>query len=435
MNIHRYLFPTQNLKKISADNYLAITKKKKLQLEGLLKKINSGLHKHTQLIEKLRKDALIAPEELKLFEKSNKSRTALYQLILQLQYKVFSNPILSHPRFPSRSKTAKLLTQTEINNYLDVINTLSLSIEISEILHGMLYNKDYMQQQSNLPTKIDQLAMKVHFLPNNSNDFLTTINTELMHLAVACASLSICFFLFAAISHGALVAAAVFLCTGLHFFGISVSIHFMNQKTEIVSLLINIVDHFKFQDLKFDYDSIFYQILNAWANDPTIDISDALAYELGSHSQSDSKIVDLLSQSRRLAASDEDGEHSIGPYYHSLSSLTNSPSAGSGSEEWSESEDDEEDVLSSRQSVKSSNNRPNASPHEKVYETMTTPSPIPAGKKSDQPKSGEGLQPLFPGSSLLVSTVISQENSDEDEWIKVEAGSKSSHTLRPVTTV
>ena len=422
MNRYRHLFPHENLKQISAENYLAITREKKEKLETLLKKISFGLNKHSQLIKKLNKDGYIDPIDLKLFEKANINRTALYQLILQLQHKVFSNQILSHRPFRRTSNTTKLLSHTEINSHLDVINNLSLSIEISEILYKVLYDKSSTNQHSELSRKINQLAMKVYSLPNSSNDLLTNISTELMHLALACVSLSICFFLFAAISHGALVAAAVFLCTGLQFFGISVCIQFMTQKTEIVSLLVDIIDHVKYQDLKFDYDSIFFQLVRASINNTNIDLSDALAYELGSSAHSDSKHHDAMSIALKMLEIDDENYHSDGSVeenYNSLSSLTDSLNRDeSESEYWSEEDPEEE-------------NGQGEIVHGKAFATTLTP-----GKQSAQPTRADGLKPLYPGSSILFSTVSSRENSDEDEWTKVEAGSESSHNLlEPPTTV
>lgn len=264
MAIYQYFFLPQNLKKITEEKCLAITEKKKKELKLLREKINEQLVKDEKLIQKYTKDGLISSPELSLLEQSKKNRLGAYNLILQLQDKILSNHILSAQWFPntSKTKTTRVLSQTEINNFLDVITVLSLSIEISEILYGALDEKNVSHPQDELSEKIEHFAMKVYSLPNNGNDFLNKISTELMHLAIACVTLCTCFFMFATISHFALIAAAVYVCTGLSFFGISEFIQFTNQKTENVSLLIDIINYFKYQDLKFNFDSISMEIPN-----------------------------------------------------------------------------------------------------------------------------------------------------------------------------
>jgi hypothetical protein len=264
MDIYQYFFLTQNLEKITVENCLAFTEKKKKELILLREKITEQLVKDENLIQKHTKDGLISSTDLNLLEQSKKNRLSAYNLILQLQDKILSNHILSAPWFAntSKTKTTQFLSQTEINNFLDVITILSLSIEISEILHDAIDEKNFSHPQDKLSEKIEHFAMKVYSLPNNGNDFLNKISMELMHLAIACVGLCAYFFIFVTISHFALIAAAVFVCTGLSFFGISGFIQFMNQKTEVVSSLIDIINYFKCQDLKFNFGSVFMEIPN-----------------------------------------------------------------------------------------------------------------------------------------------------------------------------
>lgn len=264
MAVYQYFFLPQNLKKITAEKCLAIAEKKTKELTLLREKINEQWVKYEELVQRYTKDALISPADLKLLERSKKNHLGAYNLILQLQDKILSHYILSAPWFAntSKTKTTQFLSQTEINNFLDVITVLSLSIELSEILHDALDEENFSHSQDKLSEKIEGFAIKVYSLPNNGNDFLNKISMELMHLAIACVSLCACFFMFVTISHFALIAAAVFVCTGLSFFGISGFIQFMNQKTEIVSSLIDIINYFKYQDLKLNFGSIFIEILN-----------------------------------------------------------------------------------------------------------------------------------------------------------------------------
>lgn len=174
----------------------------------------------------------------------------VHRLIMQLRDNI-SNCLPDGHGVLKATSMNRRLTKAEISSQLNVVRILSLSNDMAEIVHGVI-DKNSPMTEREFTTKVARLARKAHYLPGYGNDLFIKISTELARLAIAYVCLSVYLFLYAAISHAALIAATAFLGIALTLLGICIGLRYLNKKTNIVDNLLCIIDHLKYHDLKFD---------------------------------------------------------------------------------------------------------------------------------------------------------------------------------------
>ncbi len=239
----KHLFPVTPPSISKTDAYLDTITKKRNDFEAWLKKTNDALTQYKTTIDQMP----VGGSPAAIYEK----HVIVYRLIIQLRDNISSHcPPLRHG-VSGALNVSESLTKAEISSRLNIVRVLSLSNDMAEIIYHVI-DKNSSMTESEFTTKVEQLARKAHYLPGYGNDLLIQISTELGRLAIAYICLSAYLFLYAALSHAALIAATAFLGIAVILLGVCIGLRYLNQKTDIVDNLLCIIGHLKYNDLKFD---------------------------------------------------------------------------------------------------------------------------------------------------------------------------------------
>lgn len=244
------LFASKETGRRSIHKYLSMMLDKQIQLEQILKHTRKKQARLTAATRWMTEHGQIVSDQaslpyVKISEKHKQIQELISQLESEISYEV--------------SQVLRDSKKIEIYKIFNLVNILSLSNEIAEILDSMLSrdesdsNPQFDFSQEYFVTQVNQIFSKVDYLPTYNNSWLTNMSLELGRLALAFIGLSSCFLIYSAMSHSALIAAVVFIGVAVTLLGIGIALHFMDKKTSIAEVLFKILNQLKYRDLKLDY--------------------------------------------------------------------------------------------------------------------------------------------------------------------------------------